>query len=779
MNRRDILKIFGLTTAAPLLPSFLQAQRGPHSSTAAGRTRAGAAPADYAVVVIGSGFGGTMTALAVARELERRNKGEKMLILERGAWWTTPVGTVQDKEVQTAAFLRDKMKQPVQYWSSVENLMGLADILLRCVRRPDHEDGLYDLTKFGKNIGKASAQDDGVTVVRASGVGGGSLVYANVTIQPPRWIFEDERWPLSWDARPDATQRGSLNDYYETARDAIGFGVLYALQKRAHRYGAADKPPDSAKVNTGLSNIVTRSAPLQPHWKKRPDPNNPNNSKRLVRYINLNLDKTAPDPLNHLWLDRARVFQTAMSQLTPDFGTVDSSINDIDPEPELPGPVDNPETKQPPGPVEWPGKNYCERQGRCIVGCLPGARHTLNKQLMRAILGGPNTNDPTGPDLSPILNPTDPSLISLWALSEVDLISARPEGGYEIRGRQRDRDKLGHVTPLRITADRVIVAAGCIGTNLLLLRSKEGDVQTGAHGLPELSDKVGYGFSTNGDYLAFLDNTRERVSLTRGPITTSFGHFNTTDKATGGDPRLFHTIEDNGIPRALSAVIGYGIPVLRAVSVGGGQERGFALILRILREFLKKLHKDIGCLLKHSNHRPDILRSEDEVTARMMCVAAMGREASVGQFRLGRSDRETELRVARSDGKQFYDDPIYAEIRATLCRVAKVMGCNADTARFVNPLVEDIADSLGGKSIGISHPLGGCRMAKSVADGVADEFGRVFRKTQGPGEAFYPGLYVADAALIPTALGVNPSLTISALALRVADKVIDELPKSD
>jgi choline dehydrogenase-like flavoprotein len=701
-----------------------------------------------------------MTALALARELERRDKGEKILILERGAWWTTPVGTVQDKEVRTAAFLRTKM-QPVQYWSSVENLMGLADILLRCVRRPDHEDGLYDLTKFGRDIGKGSAQDDGVTVLRASGVGGGSLVYANVTIQPPRWIFEDERWPLSWDARPDATERGSLNDYYETARDAIGFGVLYALQQRAHRYGSADAPQESAKVNTGLSNIVTRSAPLQPHWKKRPDPNNPN-STRQIRYVNL--DKTGPDPMNRLWLDRARVFQTAMSQLTPDYGTVDSSINDI-----------NPET-EPLGPVDRPAKNYCERQGRCIVGCLPGARHTLNKQLQRAILGGPNLDDPTGPDVPPIFNQT---LISLWALTEVDLISARPEGGYEIRYTQRDPDKLDRVKHSSITADRVIIAAGCVGTNLLLLRSKEGDVKTGAHGLPDLSDKVGYGFSTNGDYLAFLDNTRERVSLTRGPITTSFGHFNTTDKATGGDPRLFHTIEDNGIPRALSAVIGYGIPVLRAVSVGGGQERGFSLILRILREFLKKLHKDIGCLLKHSNHRPDILRSEDEVTARMMCVAAMGREAAVGQFRLGRSDHETELRVARSDGKQFYDDPIYAEIRATLCRMAKLIGCKADTARFINPLVEDIADSLGGKSIGISHPLGGCRMAKRVADGVADEFGRVFRKTQGTGEAFYSGLYVADAALIPTALGVNPSLTISALALRVADKVIDELPKSD
>ena len=40
---------------------------------------------------------------------------------------------------------------------------------------------------------------------------------------------------------------------------------------------------------------------------------------------------------------------------------------------------------------------------------------------------------------------------------------------------------------------------------------------------------------------------------------------------------------------------------------------------------------------------------------------------------------------------------------------------------------------------------------------------------------FYPGLYITDASIIPTSLGVNPSLTISALALRAADNVIEEI----
>ena len=67
-------------------------------------------------------------------------------------------------------------------------------------------------------------------------------------------------------------------------------------------------------------------------------------------------------------------------------------------------------------------------------------------------------------------------------------------------------------------------------------------------------------------------------------------------------------------------------------------------------------------------------------------------------------------------------------------------------------------------------------MAASIDEGVVDEYGRVFAYNRPSGAQFYDGLYIADGAVIPTALGVNPSLTISALALRIADQVIRELP---
>jgi len=63
------------------------------------------------------------------------------------------------------------------------------------------------------------------------------------------------------------------------------------------------------------------------------------------------------------------------------------------------------------------------------------------------------------------------------------------------------------------------------------------------------------------------------------------------------------------------------------------------------------------------------------------------------------------------------------------------------------------------------HPLGGCGMGVTREDGVVDHRGAVFG---------YPGLYVIDGAIVPEALGVNPSRTIAALAERAAGLIIEQ-----
>ena len=61
-------------------------------------------------------------------------------------------------------------------------------------------------------------------------------------------------------------------------------------------------------------------------------------------------------------------------------------------------------------------------------------------------------------------------------------------------------------------------------------------------------------------------------------------------------------------------------------------------------------------------------------------------------------------------------------------------------------------------------PLGGCRMAESKDYGVVDHRNEVFDNE---------GLFCIDSSAIPTSLGVNPSLTISAVSERAVAQLID------
>jgi len=479
----------------------------------------------YDVVVIGTGFGGSMTALTLAHTFKCRGKDETILMLERGTWWSTPVSTVADAEVKTPQFLRDH-GQPVQYWSSVDHFRGAIDILLRCYRRKGNEDGLYELTRFGTNgfLG-FGGKSDGVSILRSCGVGGGSLVYSNVTIRPPDFVLDDPRWP-KWEKK-------ERDWYFDLARDSIGYGVIWAREQRRKN----DDP--SLKVNQGLSNIVTRQIGVNPHLKPGPNANEP---LRPIPRV---------DPANSTgWLERARVFQGTMAALTGDYGTVDSSINGYYP-----------------GPLADPPKNFCERQGRCIVGCLPGARYTLNKQLIRTALGG--LPKPDGTPVKPIYDQ-----LHIRALAEVEVVEELPSGGYRVHYLLRDEKKPKHVTRMTVEARRVIVAAGCVGTNEIMLRSARRGT------LRNLSPRLGQGFSTNGDYLGFVEDTDAHVNLTRGPITTSFGHFNTPQSALPGSPAAnpaqFHTIEDNGIPRPFASLVGAVLPLLR--SLGNGRHPWYIVL---------------------------------------------------------------------------------------------------------------------------------------------------------------------------------------------------------
>lgn len=64
----------------------------------------------------------------------------------------------------------------------------------------------------------------------------------------------------------------------------------------------------------------------------------------------------------------------------------------------------------------------------------------------------------------------------------------------------------------------------------------------------------------------------------------------------------------------------------------------------------------------------------------------------------------------------------------------------------------------------LSHLFGGCVMGKDPASSLCDELGKLHD---------YQNLYVADASVIPTNLGVNPQATIMALATHFAERMLD------
>ena len=67
---------------------------------------------------------------------------------------------------------------------------------------------------------------------------------------------------------------------------------------------------------------------------------------------------------------------------------------------------------------------------------------------------------------------------------------------------------------------------------------------------------------------------------------------------------------------------------------------------------------------------------------------------------------------------------------------------------------------------GTIHPLGGCCLGDDASNGACNHKGQLF--SGATGTAVHENFYVVDGSTVPTSLGVNPLITISALAERAA-----------
>jgi cholesterol oxidase len=102
------------------------------------------------------------------------------------------------------------------------------------------------------------------------------------------------------------------------------------------------------------------------------------------------------------------------------------------------------------------------------------------------------------------------------------------------------------------------------------------------------------------------------------------------------------------------------------------------------------------------------------------------------------------------------DQPVYARVDEALTKAAKAVG-----ARYIKSPLS--ATNMGTKPA-TAHPLGGCGMGQDRDSGVVNHKCQVF-DGKGP-DSVHAGLYVCDGAAIPRSIGVNPLLTITALAER-------------
>ncbi|MGN0064660.1 MAG: FAD-dependent oxidoreductase, partial [Nocardioides sp.] len=294
---------------------------------------------------------------------------------------------------------------------------------------------------------------------------------------------------------------------------------------------------------------------------------------------------------------------------------------------------------------------------------------------------------------------------------ETEVVGLRPlpEGGYEVHTRHPWR----RGEEQRFTAARVVLAGGVLGTVELLQRARD---EAGT--LPHVSPTVGQHVRTNSEAItAVLAPPGEDLSV--GPtISSSFhpdpGTHTTLNRYIGGwhmRAQLGPLVDDERPPR-------------RAARVAGALARHPLAQARL-----------VGA--------KDLLRRLTVLTTMQDLDSELALELTRG--RLGRS----ALRSRMATGQR---PPSYLEVANRVTRAyAQVSG-----GRPLNLLGESVA----GLSV-TAHVLGGAVMGTGPHDGVVDADHEVFG---------HPGLYVADASVIPANLGVNPSLTITAMAERFASR---------
>lgn len=531
----------------------------------------------YEVVVIGSGYGGAIAASRLARA------GRRVCLLERG------------KEFQAKEFPDSKLKALSEVQVDSPHLrIGTAS-------------DLYDF-RVNKEI----------NVFQGSGLGGTSLVNANVSLRPERRVFDDERWPRA--LRDDVD--GLLDESYRHAESMLRPTPYPAEMPRLPKLAALEKA----------------GAFLEEKCYRPP------------------INVTFKDGVNHVGM--------------------------------------------------W--QSACTLCGDCVTGCNHTAKNTLAMNYL------PDARN-HGAEIF-----TEVEARWLERSGNQWVVHFRWVGSGQ---------EAFHAPELFVLADLVVLGAGSLGSTEILLRSKE-------RGLA-VSEKVGEGFTGNGDVLAFAYNCDEPIEGVGwgwrrrkepiGPCISGIIDLREKRELTDG-----MVIEEGVIPGALSTFVP---TVFAAASSVFGRDTDSG-VADYAREKGRTFTSIFGGAYRGAARNT-------------MTLLLMAHDDGAGTLKL----EKDRLRI---DWPSVGEQSVFLRANAHLKQVARALG----GTYLQNPMWSRVLNH----HLITVHPLGGCCMGEDAQRGAVNHKGQVFCGKEG--DAVYPNLVVSDGAVLPRPLGVNPLLTISAIAER-------------
>jgi choline dehydrogenase-like flavoprotein len=346
----------------------------------------------------------------------------------------------------------------------------------------------------------------------------------------------------------------------------------------------------------------------------------------------------------------------------------------------------------------------CVNAKWCYTGCVFGAKNSLITNYLASA-------EREGVEVRPLVQ-----------VNQVLQSSARPYR-FVVQGNRVDPGTKGSAGAIEdIECKVLILAAGAMGTPPILMRSQPF--------LPSLSQSVGKHLGVNGDHVAAVEVNPRKVRDVLG--LPGYGQFY------------------KGRPITVMSYDHY-------VGKRGHRHDGtrFTLqeiLLSQLTNFLYDDGRDPGgepswwgrqkkqSIATWSNHIEILAMVEDTNDGEFYAVPPTGGghirpnagPVGVGLFNYSASEQSVQVRERAN---------------AAIQQVVERKGLG----RFLR-----LSETEG---VYCAHPLGGCRMADSPGLGVTDHRCQVFG---------YEGLFCMDSSAIPTSLGVNPSLTISAVCERAA-----------